>query len=144
MGGFRERRSLICATTVCTVCAHAQPKSAKNSSHTTSAPAHEDSPRRRIVRWLSAYFLVPNWRSRSQSSITPPSCFEPTGHTVAIFRQINKGALHVNHDALEFPDGNIVLLTRLYEGQNATVLTLPTRPKTAAEAETQERVAYVG
>ena len=61
-----------------------------------------------------------------------------TGHTVAIFRQINKGALHVNHDALEFPDGNIVLLTRLYEGQNATVLTLPTRPKTAAEAEVQQ------
>jgi hypothetical protein len=26
----------------------------------------------------------------------------------------------------------------------ATVLTLPTQPKTAAEAETQERVAYVG
>jgi hypothetical protein len=45
--------------------------------------------------------------------------------------------------ALEFPDGNIVLLTRLYEGQNATVLTLPTRPKTAAEAEAQQRVAYV-
>ena len=66
-----------------------------------------------------------------------------TGHTVAIFRQINKGALHVNHDALEFPDGNIVLLTRLSEGQNATVLTLPTQPKTAAEAEPQECVAYV-
>ena len=63
-----------------------------------------------------------------------------TGHTVAIFRQINKGALHVNHDALEFPDGNVVLLTRLSEGQNAMVLTLP---KTAAEAETQERVTYV-
>ena len=67
-----------------------------------------------------------------------------TGHTVAIFRQINKGALHTNHDALEFPDGEIVLLTRLYEGQNATVLTLPTQPKTAAEAEAQQRVAYVG
>ena len=67
-----------------------------------------------------------------------------TGHTVAIFRQINKGALHINHDALEFPDGEIVLLTRLYEGQNATVLTLPTQPKTAAEAEAQQRVAYVG
>ena len=65
-------------------------------------------------------------------------------HTVAIFRQINKGALHVNHDALEFPDGKVVLLTRLYEGQNATVLTLPTRPKTAAEAESQQRIAYVG
>ncbi len=67
-----------------------------------------------------------------------------TGHTVAIFRQINKGALHINHDALEFPDGEIVLLTRLYEGQKATVLTLPTQPKTAAEAEAQQRVAYVG
>ena len=67
-----------------------------------------------------------------------------TGHTVAIFRQINKGVLHTNHDALEFPDGEIVLLTRLYEGQNATVLTLPTQPKTAAEAEAQQRVAYVG
>ena len=59
-------------------------------------------------------------------------------------RQINKGALHINHDALEFPDGEIVLLTRLYEGQKATVLTLPTQPKTAAEAEAQQRVAYVG
>src|SRR5262249_20005651 len=67
-----------------------------------------------------------------------------TGHTVAIFRQINKGALHINHDALEFPDGEIVLLTRLYEGQKATVLTLPTQPKTAAEAEAQQRVAYTG
>src|SRR5258708_21041771 len=74
---YGGRRSLICATTVCTVCEHAQPKSAKNSSHTTSAPAHEDLPRRRIVRWLSAYFLVPNWRSRRQPSIKPPSCFVP-------------------------------------------------------------------
>ena len=67
-----------------------------------------------------------------------------TSHTVAIFRKINRGVLHMNHDALEFPDGEIVLLTRLYEGQNATVLTLPSLPKTAAEAETQERVAYNG
>jgi hypothetical protein len=67
-----------------------------------------------------------------------------TGHTVAIFRQINKGAPHVHHDALEFPDGETVLLTQLYEGQKATVLTLPTQPKTAAEAESQQRVAYVG
>jgi hypothetical protein len=67
-----------------------------------------------------------------------------TSHTVAIFRQINKGAPHIHHDALEFPDGEIVLLTRLCEGQKATVLTLPTQPKTAAEAEAQQRVAYVG
>jgi hypothetical protein len=67
-----------------------------------------------------------------------------TGHTVAIFRQINKGVLHIHHDALEFPDGEIVLLTRLCEGQKATVLTLPTQAKPAGETEAQQRVAYVG
>jgi hypothetical protein len=67
-----------------------------------------------------------------------------TGHTVAIFRQINKGVLHTNHDALEFPDGKIVLLTRLYEGQRATVLTLPTQAKTTDEAQIEQRVAQVG
>jgi hypothetical protein len=35
-------------------------------------------------------------------------------------------------------------LTRLCEGQQATVLTLPTQPKPAAEAEVQYGVAYVG
>jgi hypothetical protein len=65
-----------------------------------------------------------------------------TGHTVAIFRQINKDAPHIHHDALEFPDGEIVLLTRLCEGQRATVLTLPTQAKTAAETEAEQRLAY--
>jgi hypothetical protein len=65
-----------------------------------------------------------------------------TSHTVAIFRQINKSALHIHHDALEFPDGEIVLLTRLCEGQKATVLTLPQQAKIAAEMEAQQRVAY--
>jgi len=37
-----------------------------------------------------------------------------------------------------------VLLTRLCEGQRAAVLTLPTQPKSAAEAEAQQRVAYAG
>jgi hypothetical protein len=67
-----------------------------------------------------------------------------TGHTVAIFRQINDGAPHIHHDALEFPDGEIVLLTRLCEGQKATVLTLPTQSKASAEAEVQQRTAHVG
>jgi hypothetical protein len=35
------------------------------------------------------------------------------------------------------------LLTRLCEGQKATVLTLPTQPKASAEAEVQQR-AHVG
>lgn len=49
-----------------------------------------------------------------------------------------------HHDALEFPDGQIVLLTDVFEGQEATVLQLPAQPATAAEAEAQERVAHVG
>src|SRR6266850_8549578 len=35
------------------------------------------------------------------------------GHKVARFRQINLDQPAVHHDALEFPDGRIVLVTRL-------------------------------
>jgi hypothetical protein len=65
-------------------------------------------------------------------------------YKTAIFRQINKEKTAAHHDALEFPDGGIVLLTTLCEGQQATVLQLPAEPKTAAEAQSQRRVAYVG
>lgn len=65
-------------------------------------------------------------------------------HRTAIFRQLNKDQPRVHHDALEFPDGQIVLLTDLLEGQEATVLQLPAQPATAAEAKEQERVAYFG
>jgi len=46
-------------------------------------------------------------------------------HKVARFRQINMDDPHVHHDALEFPGGQIVLVTRLVPGQNAAVLQLP-------------------
>jgi hypothetical protein len=46
-------------------------------------------------------------------------------HRVARFRQINMDDPHVHHDALEFPGGQIVMVTRLAPGQNATVLQLP-------------------
>jgi len=65
-------------------------------------------------------------------------------HTTAIFRQINKNNPHIHHDALEFPDGQIVLLTDVFEGQEATVLQLPAQPATASEAKAEERVTYVG
>jgi len=65
-------------------------------------------------------------------------------HTTAIFRQINKDRVATHHDAVEFPDGKIVLLTLLREGQEATVLQLPAEPKTALEAEAQRRAAFVG
>ena len=63
---------------------------------------------------------------------------EILSHATAIFRQVNKNEPRKHHDALEFPDGRIVLLTRLSEGQEATVLQLPAQPTTAAEADVQE------
>jgi len=65
-------------------------------------------------------------------------------HKTAIFRQINKERVAAHHDALEFPDGRIVLLTCLREGQEATVLQLPAQPRTAVESEAQQRAADVG
>src|SRR6266849_10342411 len=63
-------------------------------------------------------------------------------HKTAIFRQINKEKVVAHHDALEFPDGQIVLLTSLSEGQQAMVLQLPAEPKTVVEFEAQRRAAY--
>jgi hypothetical protein len=62
---------------------------------------------------------------------------------VARFRQINLEQPHVHHDALEFPDGRVVLLTRLREGQHATVLQLPASPRATNEAEQQKRSSLV-
>jgi hypothetical protein len=80
---------------------------------------------------------------------TIPSLFarskvENLGHATAIFRQINKTEPMTHHDALEFPNGRIVLLTKLSAGQEATVLQLPAQPTTAAEAVAQKRIAHVG
>src|ERR1700684_4240916 len=50
-------------------------------------------------------------------------------HKTAIFRQVNVQKTAAHHDALEFPDGRIVLLTLLCAGQQATVLQLPATPK---------------
>jgi hypothetical protein len=47
------------------------------------------------------------------------------GQQLARFRQINMKDPARHHDALEFPDGQVVLLTRLCAGQRATVLQLP-------------------
>ena len=64
------------------------------------------------------------------------------GHKVARFRQINKDQPNVHHDALEFPDGHIVLLTQLCEGQHATVLQLPAgRRVTTDEAQRHDLLA---
>ena len=63
------------------------------------------------------------------------------GQRLARFRQINMDNLTTHHDALEFPDGQVVLLTRLCDGQRATVLQLPASPRVVIEAEAQKRAA---
>jgi hypothetical protein len=47
------------------------------------------------------------------------------GQRLARFRQVDVNQPSVHHDALEFPDGQIVFVTRLRPGQTATVLQLP-------------------
>ena len=65
-----------------------------------------------------------------------------TPYRTAIFRQINPGMM-THHDALEFPDGEVRLLTTLSIGQEATVLQLPARPYLAAEAPYKQMTAVV-
>lgn len=56
-----------------------------------------------------------------------------TGQRLARFRQINTANAVAHHDALEFTDGQTVLVTRICEGQVVKVLQLPAQ----AVADTQ-------
>jgi hypothetical protein len=58
---------------------------------------------------------------------------------LARFRQINMDKAMIHHDALEFPDGQIVLLTRVCAGQRATVLQLPIAEHPASAGEVVRR-----
>jgi hypothetical protein len=73
----------------------------------------------------------PNWNTWHQGVIR---------HKTAIFRQVNLDKKWAHHDALEFPDGQIVLLTSLMEGQEATVLQLPA---TAIGSKLPQPLTYV-
>jgi hypothetical protein len=65
--------------------------------------------------------------------LLPNLGFGRMGERVARFRQINMDRPDTHHDALEFPSGRIVLVTRLCEGQTATVLQLPAEQAVAHE-----------
>ena len=65
-----------------------------------------------------------------------------TQHRTATFRQINLGMM-THHDALEFPHGEVRLLTTLSVGQEAMGLQLPARPHRAAEAPHKQNPAVV-
>jgi hypothetical protein len=86
-----------------------------------------------------AVCLLPGTELRFEHNV---ECDHPLGffpkkkvrENMARFRQINLRSPYEHHDALEFPSGKIVLLTRLCLGQHATVLQLPatTRPMESA------------
>ena len=61
------------------------------------------------------------------------------GERLARFRQINMDNPVAHHDALEFPDGQVVLVTRLCQRQRATVLQLPIAAHPAAAEEAVKR-----
>jgi len=60
------------------------------------------------------------------------------GGSVARFRQVDLDNRYVHHDALEIPNGQIVHLARLAEGQIATVVQMPRVAGSATEAQPQE------
>jgi hypothetical protein len=73
------------------------------------------------------------------SRLLPSLRFGKVEERVARFRQVNMDQPSVHHDALEFPKGQIVLVTRLCEGQHATVLQLPASARAPSEAAEQQQ-----
>ena len=74
--------------------------------------------------------------------LLPSLGFGQTGAVVARFRRVNMTRPDQHHDALEFANGRIVLVTRLSKGQCATVLQLPAAPVRVepSHTETTERL----
>jgi hypothetical protein len=61
-----------------------------------------------------------------------------TGQRTAIVRELNKNVPGTYHDAVEFADGQTVLITRLRKGQRAVVLQLPSAATSDHERQTAE------
>ena len=56
------------------------------------------------------------------------------GQKLARFRQVRLDRPSEHHDALEFPDGQLAMVTDLVEGQQVTVLQLPASAGEPSEA----------
>jgi hypothetical protein len=68
--------------------------------------------------------------------LLPRLRFGKLGTKVARFCHLNAAKPDVHHDALELPNGQIVLVTRLRSGQRARVLQLPATANVANEVGT--------
>jgi hypothetical protein len=74
--------------------------------------------------------------------LLPNLGFGKIGQRVARFRQVNMDRPDTHHDALEFPNGRIVLVTRLCAGQHATVLQLPAAAQGVHEKHEHEEQSH--
>jgi HWE histidine kinase len=93
---------------------------------------------RELVRVHLAVCLLPGTEIVFDENVECESSFgtgilrnKKIGQRLARFRQVNMNYAVAHHDALEFPDGQVVLVTRLCDGQRATVLQLPAGARVA-------------
>jgi hypothetical protein len=75
--------------------------------------------------------------------LVPRLRFGKLGEKVARFRQINIDQPNTHHDALEFANGEVVLVTRLCPGQHVTVLQLPAQAHAAVPSEERQRAVLI-
>ncbi|MGE0237304.1 MAG: hypothetical protein AB7F09_06215 [Parvibaculaceae bacterium] len=66
------------------------------------------------------------------------------GGKVARFTQVDMDRPAAYHDALEFPNGKVVLVTHLRKGQVATVLQLPPVTSAAEKKEAMPTPEFIG
>src|SRR5262249_7799717 len=66
------------------------------------------------------------------------------GDKLARFRHLNADKPNMHHDALEFPNGEIVLVTELCEGQHAMVVPLRDSPHSVNAEVELKHAAVVG
>ena len=88
--------------------------------------AFEEEVERHYMLLQTLFFSKSRWKIR---------------HKAGVFRQINADNPGTHHDAIEFPDGLTVLVTRLRAGQRATVLQLPVDPLAMPEERMRARTA---
>jgi hypothetical protein len=75
--------------------------------------------------------------------LVPRLRFGKLGAKLARFRQIDIDQPNAHHDALEFANGKIVLLTQLRPGQRATVLQLPAPTVHTQAKQSEEHVISI-
>jgi hypothetical protein len=71
------------------------------------------------------------------AALFPRMRFGSVRQRLARFRQINQEWRDTHHDALEFANGRVVLLTNLRPGQRATVLQLPVQQSADKQREAE-------